>query len=151
MRLCWTCTVLTLQKFASRDIELILVCVFALYFLLKALSSQAKIFGSYRSAKNIIVYLPLISHPSRFIQLELGINPCMLAMIRHCRFLARFGLCRSFAKNLNFCGPGDLKLACPFLRIFCQNAISQISSHWLKDFPLLKVENEKRGGSGRRQ
>ncbi len=35
-------------------------------------------------------------------------------------------------------GPGDLKRACPVLRIFCQNAVLQISSLCLKDFTLLK-------------
>ncbi len=35
-------------------------------------------------------------------------------------------------------GPGNLKWPCPVLRIFCQNAISQISSLCFQDFLLLK-------------
>jgi hypothetical protein len=75
-------------------------------------------------------------------------------------FLARFGLWRSFVKNLKLWGQteknykekdsslylymqsleyfGWLEVSLPFLVDFCQNAISQISSHCLKDFPLLR-------------
>ncbi len=69
--------------------------------------------------------------------------------LRHV-FLARFGLWRSYAKNLNFWGPGDKKWAFILLRIFRQYVFSQISITYVQDelFPGLKG-TVQRDGSGR--